>query len=138
MSSDRRKLHPAIEHLVDTGRGYFGRVRVKAFSLVAGIGLAAAAVLLWTSLAWVPVVGVAVVAAVVAVNRVGHRLTTPVCYNCGKDLAGMADGEHGIVCPGCGALHQGRRMALGNRPDPRAGLAGQPGVNADETDSGIG
>jgi hypothetical protein len=133
MSSERRKLHPALAQLVDSGRGYFGQVRVKAFSLVAGIALAAAAVLLWTSLTWVPVVGVAVVAALVAVNRVGHRLTAPVCYNCGKDLSGTADGEHGIVCPGCGALHQGRRMALGNRPDPRIS---EPSAAADDHDNG--
>lgn len=118
MSSERRKLHPAIEHLVDTGRGYFGRVRVKAFTLVAGIGLAAAALILWTGVAWVAVVPVAVAAAVMAVSRVGHRLTQPVCYNCGKSLSGIAAGEHGILCPGCGSLHQGRRMAVGNRPDP--------------------
>jgi hypothetical protein len=120
MPSERRKLHPAIEHLVDTGRGYFGRVRVKTFSLVAGIALAAAAVIMWTGAAWVPVVGVAVVAAVVAVNRVGHRLTQPICYNCGQNLSGIAAGEHGILCPACGALHQGRRMAVGGQPDPRA------------------
>lgn len=119
MPSERRKLHPALEHLVDTGRGYFGRVRVKAFSVVAGIAIAAAAVIMWTPIGWVPVVGVATVAALMVVNRVGHRLTAPVCYNCGKDLRGLPDGEHGILCPGCGSLHQGRRMAIGNRPDPR-------------------
>lgn len=120
MSSERRKLHPAIEQLVDTGRGYFGKVRFKVLSLIAGITLAAAAVILWTPIGWVPVVGVAVAAAVVAVNRVGHRLTAPTCYHCGRDLRGVADGEHGILCPGCGSLHQGRRMAMGNRVDPRA------------------
>jgi DNA-directed RNA polymerase subunit RPC12/RpoP len=120
MASERRKLSPAIEHLVDTGRGYFGRVRVRVFSLVLGIGLAATALVLWTPLGWVPVVGVAVAAAVVAVHRAGHRLIEPVCYHCGKELKGLPDGEHGILCPGCGALHQGRRMALGNRPDPRS------------------
>ena len=120
MASERRKLHPAIEHLMDTGRGYFGRIRVRALSVVLGIGLAAAGIILWTGIAWFPVVGVAVAAAVVAVGRVGYRLTEPVCYHCGRDLAGLAGGEHGIVCPGCGALHQGRRMVLGNRPDPRA------------------
>jgi len=120
MASERRKLHPALEHLVDTGRGYFGRMRMKALSIAVGIALAATALVLWTPLGWVPVVGIAVWAAVVAVNRTGHRLTEPVCYHCGKELKGLPDGEHGILCPGCGALHQGRRMALGNRPDPRA------------------
>jgi len=122
MAADRRKLHPTLEHLVDTGRGYFGHLRLKTFSLVAGIALAAAALLLWTSFTWIPVVGVAVAAAVVAVNRAGHRLTEPVCYHCGQELKGLPDGEHGILCPACGALHQGRRMALGNRPDPRSAV----------------
>ncbi|MFT3684782.1 MAG: hypothetical protein QM783_07590 [Phycisphaerales bacterium] len=131
MGQERRKLHPALEHLVDTGRGYFGRVRVKAFSWVLGIALAAAAVILWTGIGWVPVVGVAAVAAVVAVSRIGHRLTEPICYQCGRNLSGLSDGEHGIVCPGCGSLHQGRRMALGNRPDPRS-------ADGEETDDRVG
>jgi hypothetical protein len=131
MGSERRKLHPALEHLVDTGRGYFGRVRVKAFSLVLGIALAAAAVILWTPIGWVPVVGVAVAAAVVAVSSVAHRLTEPTCYQCGRNLSGLTGGEHGILCPGCGSLHQGRRMALGNRPDPRS-------AESDEIDDRVG
>jgi len=119
MPAERRKLPPAIEHLVDTGRGYFGKVRLRTFSLVAGIALAATAILLWTSLTPIPVVGVAVAAVVVTIHRGGHRLTQPVCYHCGQNLSGRPDTEHGILCPGCGALHQGRRMTLGNRPDPR-------------------
>ena len=131
MASDRRKLPPTLEQLMDSGRGYFGRVRVKVFSVVLGIALATVAVVLWTPLGWLPATGLAVAAAIVAVNRAGHRLTEPVCYQCGMELKGQPDGEHGILCPGCGALYQGRRMALGNRPDPRAG-------HVDEHDDRVG
>ena len=135
MASERRRLPPALEQLVDTGRGYFGRVRVKVFSLVLGIGLAAAALVVWTSLSWIPVTGIALAAAIVAVHRAGHRLVEPVCYNCGQELKGLPDGEYGILCPGCGALHQGRRMALGNKPDPRS--VNSAGTQSDDSDTPV-
>jgi predicted RNA-binding Zn-ribbon protein involved in translation (DUF1610 family) len=120
MAHPHRNLPPTLANLVDTGKGWLGHIRVRAMAWVLGIVLATAAVIMWTPVGWIPAVGVAAVAAVMTVSRLGHQLVKPVCYSCGHDLTGVADNEHGILCPTCGALHQGRRMSLGRTLDPRA------------------
>jgi predicted RNA-binding Zn-ribbon protein involved in translation (DUF1610 family) len=113
------KIGP-IPQLIDSGKGYVGKLRIKAFAWTLGFGLAAAAVILWTPIGWVPAVGVAVAAAVVTMSKMASRLDRPVCYACGADLAQVADGPQGIACPSCGALHQGRRRMATGTFDPRA------------------
>lgn len=134
MPTKNRSIPTSVAELVESGRGaynWFGRLRLKAFSVVLGIALATAAVIMWTPVGWIPAVGVATVATVVTISRIAQKLTKPVCYSCAKDLSDQPDGEHGIVCPSCGALHQGRRMALGRTIDPRVdALIDDPAADA--------
>jgi hypothetical protein len=114
------KRLPKLPELMDTGRGWLGRLRLRAFTWVLGIGIATAAVILFTPISWVPAVGVAVAAAVVTMSKIADRLDKPTCYACGHDLQNQPDGEHGIRCPSCGGLHQGRRRLATGDVDPRS------------------
>lgn len=66
-----------------------------------------------------PIVGVAVAAATVAVQKCATRLGMSKCWTCGEDLANEEPGEHGIVCPACGSLHQFNPslFAMGDQPE---------------------
>lgn len=78
------------------------RLRVLAYAL----GLVLAAVAISSALtipAW-PVVGVAVAAAVLMMNRTASKLADHTCLGCGRDIAELPIGEHGKVCPECGAI----------------------------------
>ena len=116
--------HPALAHLVDTGAAWISRLRLKALFWVLAIALAAWATVALTSIAWVPIVGVAAVAAAVSINRLAERLSHPTCWSCGTDLRGRPLGEHGAVCPSCGALHMplpdaaGRHALAASQNDP--------------------
>jgi hypothetical protein len=107
--AQRRKqtVHPAVAQLVDQGMTWLSRLRLKALLWVVMIAAAAWATVLLTSIAWVPVVGVAAVAAAMSINKLASRLTltTTVCMHCGQDLAGRPVGSHGIACPSCGSVH---------------------------------
>lgn len=122
---------PTIPDLVDTGRGYLGKLRLRAFGWTLGFGLAAAALIVWTPIGWIPAVSVAVAAAVMTMSRVAGNLDKPTCYACGTDLAGLDDGPQGIACPTCGSLHQGRRRMAVGEVDPRA-LADAQAADEDE------
>ncbi len=110
-------VHPAVASLVDQGTAWISRLRLKAFLWVLMIAAAAWATVALTSIAWVPVVGVAAVAAAVSINKIASRLTSPVCMSCGEDLSARPVGAHGIACPACGAIHM---------PRPGTLAAGQP------------
>lgn len=110
---------PSIPAVVDSGRAYLSRMRLRALGWTLGFGLAAAAVIVWTPIGWIPAVGVAVCAAVVTMSRMAISLDKPTCYSCGTSLAGLSDGPQGIACPSCGALHQGRRRLASGDIDPR-------------------
>ncbi len=113
------KIGP-IPQLIDTGKSYVGKLRIRAVAWTLGLGLAAAVLIVWTPIGWVPAVGVAVAAAVVTMSKMAARLDKPTCYACGHDLASVLDGPHGIACPSCGSLHQGRRRIATGSVDPRA------------------
>ncbi|MBL8991631.1 MAG: hypothetical protein JNJ48_08645, partial [Phycisphaerae bacterium] len=70
---------------------------------IAGATFAAIAL---TSLSWFPVVGAAIAAAVVSVNKVAARIDRPVCWHCGQDISRTHAGAYGKVCPECGSLNQ--------------------------------
>lgn len=95
-----------IAQLIDTGREWFSTLRWKALAYLLGIALATAATILVTGMAWVPIVGVAVAAAAVSLNKVASRLSSPVCWTCGHDLRDQPRTPMGIVCPACGGIHQ--------------------------------
>lgn len=105
-------VHPAVAQLVDQGTAWISRLRLKAFLWVLVIACVAWATLVLTSVAWVPVVGVAAVAAAMSINKIAARLTSPVCMHCGEDLAGRPVGAHGIACPSCGSVHMPRPGTL--------------------------
>ncbi|MCE2966857.1 MAG: hypothetical protein ACK5WB_09855 [Phycisphaerales bacterium] len=109
---------------IDTARAWLSRVRVRAAIFTLVIAGAAWAVVAFSALAWLPVVGVAVAAVVVSVNKVADRLTRPMCLSCGQDLTGQTLGPHGCVCPTCGALHMPRPEDV--RDDRLAGMLASP------------
>jgi hypothetical protein len=83
------------------------KLKIRAWVFVIGVPLAVLGVIS-VSPAWMtlPLVGVAVAAITVTVNKIGHRLTQPTCWTCGHDLRNEEPAEQGIVCPSCGALNQ--------------------------------
>lgn len=121
-----RQANAAISTLMDTGVAWASKLRLKAFLWVLAIALAAWATVVLTSIAWVPVVGVAAVAAAVSINRLAERLSHPTCLHCGSDLSGRPLGDHGVVCHQCGSLHMPRPS--GSAPAP----AGPEFVGLDE------
>src|SRR5438128_19078 len=83
------------------------KARLRALAWLLGTGLAAfGAVALASWPVW-PVVGVAVAAAVVGINRIAGPLKDPICRTCGASLAGEPIGAYGAACPGCGSVNQG-------------------------------
>lgn len=83
------------------------KLKLRAWVFVIGVPLAVVGVIS-VSPAWMtlPLVGVAVAAVTVTVNKVGARLAQRTCWTCGADLHNEHPAEHGIVCPDCGALNQ--------------------------------
>lgn len=100
------------------------RVKLKALACLVALALAAVATVAWMGLPWIPVVGVAVAAAVVSVGRFGDRFSRPICFDCGCDLTGEPLSDFGIACPSCGSVHQPRPSGLASggfgRGEPRA------------------
>ena len=83
------------------------KLKIRAWVFVIGVPLAVVGVIS-ISPAWLtfPLVGVAVAAVTMTVNKVGQRLSQPTCWTCGEDLTNEDPAEHGIACPSCGALNQ--------------------------------
>ncbi len=97
------------------------KVRLRALAFVVGIALCAlGAISLTTIPAW-PIVGVAVAFVAVGINRIASRLAQPVCLSCGIDLGEQPTGEHGPICPSCGAVGTPDAPAL--EPANRSGPA---------------
>jgi hypothetical protein len=91
-----------------TPKTLVGKVRLRVLVFVVGVPLAAMAAILFTP-GWltIPVVGVAVYTMAMGVKQATTRLGEAVCWTCGADLAGLPRSEHGVPCPGCGALNMG-------------------------------
>lgn len=119
-----------LTDLAETGWGYFSRIRLKALLWTVGIaGMTFAAIAL-TSVAWVPVVGVAAAAVVVSIHNITVKLKTPVCWECGSDLKGEPAHAYGIRCPGCGTLNEPVRAAP--RDEEIAAMAARASEGDDE------
>lgn len=95
-----------LRRAVRSGRAWLSRLRLHAFVWTLLIGLAAWAVLAFTALAWLPIVGVALAATAVSVNKVASGLNRSTCIHCGADLSGHPPSQYGVPCPHCGGLHQ--------------------------------
>lgn len=107
-----------------TPKTLLGKVRLRVLVFVVGVPLAACAAIVFTpGWAALPVVGVAVYTIALGVNKATTRLQERVCWTCGADLRGLVRSDHGVPCPGCGALNASI--------DPDAPLFAQgPGANA--------
>lgn len=105
--------------LIRTGMTWLAKVRFRAVVFVIGVPLAAAGAIsvgpAWLAL---PLVGVAVAAVTVTLNKVASRLDQRVCWTCGTDLSGVPEAEQGVACPMCGSLHQHNPTRLANAEQP--------------------
>lgn len=93
------------------------KLRLRVLAILVATALAVIGAVSIASLPVWPVLGVAVTAAVLVVNRVTSRLSDGVCWECGGTIEGRPAGEYGVECPGCGALNTGVRLAVGDRPE---------------------
>lgn len=99
---------------------WLGKIKLRAAVFVIGVPLAVAGAIsvgpAWLAL---PLVGVAVAAITVSLNKVTSRLDQRVCWTCGCDLSSVPEAEQGLVCPTCGSLHQHNPVQLAAAPyDP--------------------
>ena len=106
--------------LFQKGWTWLAKLRLRAAVVVIGIPLACFGIFS-VGLGWVvlPVVGVAVAAVSVTMNKLGQRFDHVTCWTCGEDLTNEPAGVHGVICPCCGALnqHNPRMFALGDQVD---------------------
>lgn len=100
-------------HHVQSGLTWLAKLRLRAIVFVIGIPLAAfGAISIGPAWLTLPLVGVAVAAVTMSLNRLTDRLAQPLCFTCGADLAERPAHEHGIICPECGSLNQHNPGAL--------------------------
>jgi predicted RNA-binding Zn-ribbon protein involved in translation (DUF1610 family) len=91
------------------------KTRLRALAFVLGVALAAFGVISLASVPAWPVVGVAVAALAVGLNKMTARMVHPICWGCGGDLKGQAAGQYGVACPKCGSVNQAGVRLLGPR-----------------------
>jgi len=83
---------------------YLHKLRLRAFGIVLGLGLAAFGIVSMTVLPAIPVfVGAFAVAALV-VNKVAAQLSNTVCIGCGEKIDNEPVGQYGVICPNCGTI----------------------------------
>jgi hypothetical protein len=90
---------------------FLHETRRRVLWVVAGVGVTALAVVSWTALPALPVVGVAVAAIALVVNRMTAGLRESVCLGCGQDVSQLPHGEHGVICPNCGHITSNMHLA---------------------------
>jgi hypothetical protein len=93
---------------------------MRVLWMIVGVGLTTLGVISLTTIPAWPILGVAVATVALVINQMTSRLRQPICLGCGHDLTGQPLGEHGTICPACGAVHQ--ELAL----LPHQGAAGAP------------
>src|SRR5688572_11483426 len=84
------------------------RIRLRVFALLVAAALVVIGVVSVMAVPVWPVIGVAAATVALVVNRMTARLSEPVCWECGGDLAQLRAGEYGIACPQCGAINESR------------------------------
>jgi hypothetical protein len=93
---------------------WFRTLRLKLFGILLAVVLGVM-VVLSSGVGWlsIPVVGAALWAVVMTVNRVADRATNS-CWTCGYRFDGGGDdgADGGRVCPKCGSLHQPHMLAM--------------------------
>lgn len=93
-----------LTQLVESGRAWLSRLRLRALLVAVFFAAAGWAIIALTTLAWLPVVGVALAATAVSVNKVAGSLGRQTCIHCGHSLADVPATANGLPCPSCGGL----------------------------------
>jgi hypothetical protein len=101
---------------------FLHQIRRKVLWVVVGVGVTTLAILSWTALPALPIVGVAVATIALVINTMTARLRQPICHGCGVSIAGLPHGEHGVICPDCGHITSGMHLA----EDPVGPTLGDP------------
>ncbi|MCK4872257.1 MAG: hypothetical protein KAS72_05995 [Phycisphaerales bacterium] len=85
---------------------WFRRLRLKMFGILLAVAIGCM-VVLSTGVGWltIPVVGAALWAMVVTINRTSAKAAT-MCWSCGCDLSNQDPADGSVVCSECGTLHQ--------------------------------
>jgi len=83
---------------------YLHKLRLRAFGIVLGLGLAAFGLVSMTVLPAIPVFVGAVAVAALVVNKVAAQLSNTVCIGCGTKIDSEPVGQYGVVCPKCGTI----------------------------------
>lgn len=127
-----------IPYLTDKHLAWRDKLKLRSWVVVVGVPLA-----VWGAiavgpgwLAW-PLVGVAVAAVTMAVNRVGGMLSQKTCWTCGGDLSSSPACEQGVVCEECGALNQFNPDALALGDEPIGGGWPDADEEADEGEAAV-
>lgn len=81
-------------------------LRLRVLAILLGGILAAFALINFMAWPVIPVVGAAFITVAAVVHTVTIRLSHPVCWACGDDLADQPTGTYGAICPRCGAVNQ--------------------------------
>ncbi|MGP1346863.1 MAG: hypothetical protein ACTS3F_09400 [Phycisphaerales bacterium] len=91
------------------GLSWLRTLRLKVLAYTIAIPLAAwGAIALTPAWAALPIVGVAVAAVTMTVNKMTQRLGRVTCWTCGADLSGSPEFVVGVICDACGAVNQHR------------------------------
>lgn len=80
------------------------KIRLRVLALLVCVILGVIGVVSWAAVPVWPVIGVAFATVALVVNTVASRLSHPVCWGCGQDIAQIPSGEYGVICPHCGTL----------------------------------
>ena len=80
------------------------KTRLRVMALLVAVGLAAFAVIGWTTAPVWPIGGGAVAVSVAAMNTMTKKLQAPICLACGTPLSEAPAGLYGRVCPSCGSI----------------------------------
>mgnify|MGYP003109452979 CR=1 FL=1 len=94
-TSDRQEAIPML---------WMQKLRLRVFALLAGLALLVVTVVGVFAVPVLPAIGVAVTIALTMVNSMTSRLEHMTCAGCGKDIAQLPAGTHGIVCE-CGTIN---------------------------------
>jgi len=128
-------MHEIAQRGLKRGLTWLGRLRLRLIVFVIGIPLAAFGIITigpaWLTL---PVVGVALAAVTMTVNKTAGRIIGERCWTCGENIKGEPAGEQGVVCPECGALNQFNPMHLAIGDEPVNGYDFSHDDDDDESD----
>lgn len=106
-----------VAQLKDTGTAFIHKLRWKALGWTLAALLTAFATISFIGGGWIPVLSVALAAAVVSVSRVASSLDQSRCMTCGTPLPASASPDvYGVSCGTCGAINDRVPRSNDERP----------------------